>query len=113
MVDLLMNTIKAKRHVGDCYDKLYHAVYDFEEKWDKKGVEFTAAVDWKSKTTLYIIFHGNIPDEIIDEIVDEFKETFNVELDEIRRDTLLETGSRSFSSTSWRYVFYHVDRWKS
>ena len=43
--DLLMDVIKAKRNVGFCYQKLSDAVYEFEEKWEKKGFNLSANVD--------------------------------------------------------------------
>ncbi len=109
--DLLMDTIQAKRNVGKCYQKLYDAVYEFEEKWEKKGVNISGNVDWKSKTILWLVFHDRIPDEVAD-ILEEFKDKFNVELTEIHEERRLKTSSRNFGYITWRYEFQHVDRWK-
>lgn len=109
--DLLMDTIKAKRHVGHAYEKLSNAVDEFDEKWEKKGVILSANVDWKTKTTLWININGNIPDEI-HEVIEDFQETFNVELTEIVEKRLLKTSMRDFSSINWIYSFEHVDKWK-
>ena len=108
--DLLMDVIKAKRNVGFCYQKLSDAVYEFEEKWEKKGVNLSANVDWKSKTILWLVFRDRIPDEV-EVILEEFKEKFNVELTEIHEDRMLKTSSRIFGFIMWRYEFSHVDRW--
>ena len=110
MTDLLMNTIKAKRHVNECYQRLSDAVDEFDEKWEEKGVNITSGVDWKTKTILWINVNDRIPEEIHDIIVD-FKETFNVELTEIIEEKNLKTSSRKFAYTHWRYVFQHVDRY--
>lgn len=109
--DLLMDTIKAKRHVGHAYEKLSNAVDEFDEKWEKKGVILSANVDWKTKTTLWININDKLPDSI-QEIIEDFQETFNVELSTITEVRLLKTSMRDFSSTSWRYEFEHKDRWK-
>jgi len=109
--DLLMDVIKAKRNVGNCYQKLCDAVYEFEEKWEEKGVNLSANVDWKSKTTLWLVFRDRIPDEVED-ILEEFKDKFNVELTEIHEERMLKTNSRCFEHIMWRYEFSHVDRWK-
>ena len=109
--DLLMDTIKAKRYVGHAYEKLSNAVYEFDEKWEKKGVILSANVDWKTKTTLWININDKLPDSI-PEIIEDFQETFNVELTEIVEKRLLKTNMRDFSSTSWRYEFEHKDKWK-
>ena len=109
--DLLMNTINAKRQVGQSYQILSDAVYEFEEKWEKKGVNISADVDWKTKTILYIVFRDRIPDEI-HEIIEDFQKTFNVELDEIKEEKSLQTSSRKFTYTHWKYEFLHVDRFK-
>ena len=108
--DLLMNTIKAKRHVNECYERLSDAVGEFDEKWEEKGVNITSGVDWKTKTTLWINVNDRIPGEIHDIIVD-FQETFNVELTEVIEEKNLQTSTRKFAYTHWRYVFQHVDRW--
>ena len=82
-----------------------------EEKWNEKGVNLSANVDWKSKTLLLLVFNDRIPDEIED-ILEEFKGKFNVELTEIQQQTMLKTSSRKFEYILWRYEFAHVDRWK-
>lgn len=109
--DLLMDTIKAKRHVGHAYEKLSNAVDEFDEKWEKKGVILSANVDWKTKTTLWININDKLPDSI-QEIIEDFQETFNVELSTIKEVRLLKTSMRNFSSTSWIYEFEHKDKWK-
>ena len=109
--DLLMDTIKTKRHVGYAYEKLCEAVDEFGEKWEKKGVIFSANVDWKSKTNLWININDKLPDSI-QEIIEDFQETFNVELTEIVEKRLLKTSMRDFSSINWIYSFQHVDKWK-
>ena len=109
--DLLMDTIKAKRHVGHAYTKLSNAVYEFEEKWEKKGVILSANVDWKTKTTLWININDKLPDSI-QEIIEDFQETFNVELTTIKEERLLKTSTRHFSSIHWIYEFQHVNKWK-
>lgn len=110
MTDLLMDTIKAKRHVNECYQRLSDAVDEFDEKWEKKGVNITSGVDWKTKTILWINVNDRIPEEIHDIIVD-FQETFNVELSEVKEEKSLQTSSRKFAYTNWGYVFQHVDRY--
>lgn len=109
--DLLMDTIKAKRHVGHAYEKLSNAVDEFDEKWEKKGVILSANVDWKTKTTLWININDKLPDSI-QEIIEDFQETFNVELTTIKEERLLKTSTRHFSSIHWIYSFQHVDKWK-
>ena len=110
MTDLLMDTIKAKRNLIQCYEDLSDAVDEFDEKWEEKGVDICTCVDWKTKTILYLNVHDRIPDEINDIIVD-FQETFNVELSEVKEEKILQTSTRKFVYTHWRYVFQHVDRW--
>lgn len=110
MADLLMNTIKAKRNLNRIYSDLCDAVNEFEEKWDEKGVHISASVHWKTKTTLWINVHDRIPDEIQD-ILADFKDTFNVELTEIKEEKALQTTSRCKPWVTWTYVFKHVDRW--
>lgn len=110
--DLLMDTIQAKRNVGSCYEKLSDAVYEFEEKWEKKGVNISADVDWRTKTYLRLSVHDNIPEEM-SEIIEDFKNTFHVELTEIREEKNLKTSTRYFEYTYWIYEFAHVDRWKN
>lgn len=107
--DLLMDTIRAKRNLADCYQKLSDAVYEFEEKWIKKGVNISANVMWKTKVDLYLVFPDTIPDEL-SEIIGEFQKEFNVELTEILEEKLVRTSSRSWESISWRYNFQHRDR---
>lgn len=109
--DLLMDVIRAKRNLGDSYQKLSDAVDEFEEKWEKKGVNISGNVDWKCKTILWLVFNDRIPDEVED-ILEEFKDKFNVELTEIHEERRLKTSSRNFEYINWRYEFQHVDRWK-
>lgn len=110
MTDLLMDTIKAKRNLIQCYEDLSDAVDEFDEKWEEKGVDICTHVDWKTKTILYLNVHDRIPDEIND-ILSDFKETFNVELCEIKEEKALQTTSRCKSWVTWAYVFRHVDRY--
>ena len=109
--DLLMDVIQAKSNLADSYQKLSDAVYEFEEKYREKGIKLTAAVNWKSKTEVWILFSDELPDNV-DEIVEEFKKTFNLELDEIIKETSLKTQIRSSEWIHWRYNFLHMDRWK-
>lgn len=109
--DLLMDVIQAKRNLADSYQKLSDAVYEFEEKYSEKGINLTANVSWKSKTDLWIVFRDELPDNV-DEIVEDFKNTFNLELDEIIKETSLKTQMRSSEWIHWRYNFHHIDRWK-
>lgn len=109
--DLLMDVIQAKRNLADSYQKLSDAVYEFEEKYCEKGIILTANVNWKSKTDLWIVFRDELPDNI-DEIVEDFKNTFNLELDEIIKETSLKTQMRSSEWIHWKYMFHHIDTWK-
>ncbi|WP_296796282.1 hypothetical protein [uncultured Methanobrevibacter sp.] len=110
MTDLLMDTIKAKRNLIQCYGDLSDAVDEFDEKWEEKGVDICTCVDWKTKTILYLNVHDRIPDEIQD-ILADFKDTFNVELTEIKEEKALQTTSRCKPWVTWTYVFQHVDRY--
>lgn len=110
MTDLLMDTIKAKRHLNECYERLSDAVDEFDEKWEEKGVNICTHVEWKTKTILYLTVHDRIPDEIND-ILSDLKEIFNVELCEIKKEKSLQTTIRCTSWVTWVYVFRHVDRY--
>lgn len=109
--DLLMDTIQAKRNLSESYQKLSDAVYEFEEKYSEKGIKLSASVSWRTKTDLWILFRDELPDNV-DEIVEDFKKTFNLELDEIIKETSLKTQMRSSEWICWRYNFHHMDRWK-
>lgn len=111
MTDLLMDIIKAKRKLNKCYSDLTDAADEFDEKWEEKGVDICTHVDWKTKTILYLTVHERIPDEIHD-IISDLKDTFNVELCEIKEEKALQTSSGCKSWVTWIYVFKHVNRWK-
>lgn len=109
--DLLMDVIQAKRNMSDSYQKLCDAVYEFEEKYSEKGIKLAASVSWRTKTDLWILFKDELPGNV-DEIVEDFKNTFNLELDEIIKETSLKTQMRSREWICWRYMFHHIDRLK-
>ena len=111
--DLLMDVIQANRYVGNSYEKLSDAIDEFEDKYDAKGIDFCALVDWKTKTILSIRFYKkDLPGkDMLSRIIEDFKDEFNVELTDIIEEKNLKTSLRCFEYTYIKYIFQHKDRW--
>ena len=106
--DYLVDMRNTKRKHIKLYEKLSDAIDEFQEKYEKQGINFTTNIDWRTKQELYISLF-DVPEDysFMDPIIEEFKREFHVDLTE----KLIE-HSYIVNQTRVKWVFRSNSRWK-